>query len=472
MNKPEECQILITVPQILSTMLMSPVNAKRWTPRIKRIIYDEIHSIGNSEDGAIWEQLLLLSPCPIVALSATVGNPNELSQWLAATQSKINTKLTMVQHPYRYSDLRKFTYNPKETESYKDFKELGRLRKYGTVDTDPRIETVHPVAAVTNPANGLPDDFALEPRDCLALYRAMVAVQTEKYPVPATLDYKKAFGTEGNVIKKADVIVWEADLKSQLRKWMKDPRAPFMAVVRKLGGGRKLSEERKLIGINASQALTDPEIAKVTEAETKETSASTEVVAGGHGEDEYMDLDPIRTAYLRDKTLPLLQHLHQSNALPAILFSYDRLLCEFLGRHLVSQLKNAEAEWRKVDPKWKSTMKQWEAYMANKKKAGKFKAPKLTNQRGENGEKGEGFSKADLAREAAESEGNSLLESFNPEDPSIEFSFADFKKHTKADLETDLQHFPRWNMDPFFLEGLKRGIGIHHSGLNRRYRQA
>ncbi|TGZ81795.1 P-loop containing nucleoside triphosphate hydrolase protein [Ascodesmis nigricans] len=461
MNKPEECQILITVPQILSTMLLSPVNAKRWTPRLKRIIYDEIHSIGNSEDGAIWEQLLLLSPCPIVALSATVGNPGELSQWLAATQSKINTKLTMVQHPYRYSDLRKFTFNPDAAETYKSFKGLGRLRKFGAVDQDSRMATVHPVAAITNPNNGLPDDLSLEPRDCLTLYRAMVAVSTPEFPVPTDLDYKKAFGTTGMVIKKADVIVWEADLKSQLRKWMKDPRSPFMDVVRKVGGGRPLAEERRLVGLVHAEKLADPEIVKIIDPENKDTEKIET-----DGEEAYIDLDVSRTAYLREKTLPLLQSLHTANALPAILFSYDRLLCEYLCKHLVNQLKEAETKWRASDPKWKALMKQYEDYLIKKKKAGKYKAPKLTSQDGDK------LSKAELAREAAETEGSTLLESFDPEDPSAEFSFADFKKHPKSELDLDLQTSDRWHTDPIFIQGLRRGIGVHHSGLNRRYRQA
>jgi superfamily II RNA helicase len=48
---PTECQILITIPSVLSTMLMSPTNAKNWAPRVKRIVFDEVHSIGNAEDG-------------------------------------------------------------------------------------------------------------------------------------------------------------------------------------------------------------------------------------------------------------------------------------------------------------------------------------------------------------------------------------------------------------------------------------
>jgi hypothetical protein len=30
------------------------------------IILDEIHSIGQQEGGAVWEQILLMAPCPIM----------------------------------------------------------------------------------------------------------------------------------------------------------------------------------------------------------------------------------------------------------------------------------------------------------------------------------------------------------------------------------------------------------------------
>jgi ATP-dependent RNA helicase DDX60 len=81
-NNPQGCQILITVPEMAAIMLLSPPLAQTWTPRIKRIILDEIHSIGQQEGGAVWEQLLLLAPCPIIGLSATIGKAeifNEVS---------------------------------------------------------------------------------------------------------------------------------------------------------------------------------------------------------------------------------------------------------------------------------------------------------------------------------------------------------------------------------------------------------
>lgn len=36
---------------------------------------DEIHTIGDSIGGEIWERIILLIQCPFIALSATLGNP-------------------------------------------------------------------------------------------------------------------------------------------------------------------------------------------------------------------------------------------------------------------------------------------------------------------------------------------------------------------------------------------------------------
>ena len=63
-NNPAGCQILVTVPHILQFMLVSDENANAWSSKIRRIIFDEVHTIGRAEDGLVWEQLLLLSPCP------------------------------------------------------------------------------------------------------------------------------------------------------------------------------------------------------------------------------------------------------------------------------------------------------------------------------------------------------------------------------------------------------------------------
>ena len=114
-NNSTNCQILVIVPHTLQIMLMAPTNSKSkdsWSRRVKRIIFDEVHCIGQSVDGVIWEQLLLLAPCPIIALLATIGNPHEFKAWLEGAQKAKGVDLEMVVHSSRSSDLRKFIYFP------------------------------------------------------------------------------------------------------------------------------------------------------------------------------------------------------------------------------------------------------------------------------------------------------------------------------------------------------------------------
>jgi superfamily II RNA helicase len=48
--KPLECQVLVTVPQCLEILLLSPF-AEKWRKRIKYAIFDEIHLIGDQDSG-------------------------------------------------------------------------------------------------------------------------------------------------------------------------------------------------------------------------------------------------------------------------------------------------------------------------------------------------------------------------------------------------------------------------------------
>ena len=155
-NNPAGCQILITVPHILQIMLLAPTNAKgpnSWARRIKRIIFDEVHCSGQSEDGVIWEQLLLLAPCPIIALSATVGNPDEFKTWLEGTQKVKGFGLEMITHKSRYSDLRKFIYMPPQRYDFQGLKSVERLPFPGLDSGDTimgRFSFIHPIGGLVS----------------------------------------------------------------------------------------------------------------------------------------------------------------------------------------------------------------------------------------------------------------------------------------------------------------------------------
>jgi len=61
-----------------------------WLPQVGTIIIDEVHLLNDAERGPTLEVLLtllrqLLPKAQIIALSATIGNPRALADWLGAT---------------------------------------------------------------------------------------------------------------------------------------------------------------------------------------------------------------------------------------------------------------------------------------------------------------------------------------------------------------------------------------------------
>jgi hypothetical protein len=426
-NNSTGCQILVTVPHILQTMLLSPSNAKSWAPRVRRIIFDEIHSIGQAEDGVVWEQLLLLAPCPIIALSATIGNPDQFNDWLTDTQKALGSDLKMIQHSTRYSDLRKYMYYPPKT-----FRFSGLGKSYGVglgLDGLPGFDALHPASSLVDKSRGMPDDLALEPRDCLSLWKAMSKFQTEKYKLPESLNPAKALPP---CIRKADIFAWEKSLKKLLLQWLADRNSPIDNVIQEL---TPLSTHLPPENVPSSVSSTS----------------------------EGESIDPLD---LKATTLPLLYQLHKRRALPAILFNYDRSQCEEIASAVLSQLAEAEALW-KEGPQWKKLMEGYEKYQELKDKRSRKPAKPSKKTKGDDDE---GGSKVDRMREES-SDGASIYDFFDPEAPQADFSFANPKQLQKAELDEYIRAL-RWkNVSDELIDLLRRGIGVHHAGMNRKYRQ-
>ncbi|KAI4250190.1 MAG: hypothetical protein L6R40_000362 [Gallowayella cf. fulva] len=432
-NNPSGCQILVTVPHILQIMLLSPSNAKAWSRKVKCIIFDEIHSIGQAEDGVVWEQLLLLAPCPIIALSATVGNPEQFNSWLTSTQKSSGFDVTMITHQHRYSDLRKFLYEPPRRFAFNGLPEPS----FGTLGLDglEGLAFIHPVASLVNKSRGIPQDLSLEARDCLTLWKCMCRHQTADFPVDKGLDPARL----PQVIRKAHIIEWEKQLKALLKSWMLQESSPFEKVVEDLGKPMK--------GVKAPvQYMSRPE----------ESSVTTEAMT--------VDADD-----LYQTTLPLLCKLQERDALPAILFNYDRNRCVGICRTIMKQLKDAENAMKESSPAWKSKIRGYEQYLANKSKQNpkKMAAPKKKGKANDD----EGTSKADKMQDAASEEANPYA-NFNPDAPVEGFHFANIAK-AEADELAAIHKELKWRkLDPWLMESLTRGIGVHHAGMNRKYRQA
>ncbi|KAK5136723.1 hypothetical protein LTR08_002376 [Meristemomyces frigidus] len=434
-NNPTGCQVLVTVPHVLQIMLLAPSNANSWSSRVRRIIFDEVHSIGQAEDGVVWEQLLLMAPCPIIALSATVGNPSEFGQWLEDSQRAIGIKLITVQHPYRYSDLRKYFYVPPKQF---DFHGIPDKTAFGTLGLEGLrgFNHVHPVAALVDKSRGIPEDLGLEPRDCFELWKAMTLLQSEEYPVPAELDPKKALPA---VCRKIDILNWEKGLKVVLRKWIADDASPYEKLVTELEHDFRTEDREDL---QVTQAVGEGELSPVTINDQE---------------------DIVKT------TLPMLCRLHAQDALPAILFNFDRHMCEKICQAVVEQLQQSELVQRKTGPKWEKTLERWEDWKKVQAKNASKKA-KAPTKKGKGGDDEDQMSKLDQQRDAADSNA-SPWDSFNPDAPIDGYHFADHTRLQLSELDIYVRQLGKRNIQQWLIDAIQRGVGVHHAGMNRKYRQ-
>ena len=440
-NNASDCQILVTVPHILQIMLLAPTNAKSWSPRVKYIILDEIHSIGQAEDGVVWEQLLLLAPCPIIALSATVGNPEAFNSWLTATQKSSGFEMSMIIHRHRYSDLRKFVFTPPKWFAFGGLTDRPSFATLG-LDGLQGLTYIHPVASLINKSRGIPDDLSLEARDCLLLFRSMSQHQTKESPIDPSLDLSHKGSPE--IIRKADIIEWEASLKKLLKAWMANDQSPFDKVF------HDLSRSMEMIG------TTDEQSSKGTVPDELEK----ELVA-------------INPEDLYATTLPLLCKLHERGALPAIFFNYDRHKCEGICKAVAQQLKGAETRWKESSLAWKTKLSGFEKWKSEEAKiAGKRPAKKVPSKKGRgDGDDDDPSSKSDKIQDAA-SESSNPYAHFDPDTPVDGFHFAARHKVEASVLNMYYRQMKLRGLPSWLTDALQRGIGVHHAGMNRKYRQA
>ncbi|KAF8601954.1 P-loop containing nucleoside triphosphate hydrolase protein [Ceratobasidium sp. AG-I] len=413
-HDPLKAQILVTVPDILSIMLLSPSIANVWASRLKLIILDEIHSIGQLDGGQVWEHIILLSRCPILGLSATIGQPGEFSSWLGSVQKEHDAKYSMVEHTHRYSHLRKHVWQIQSPDSDEEsqFEGLGSPRP-----DSKKLRVLHPMSALLLGGRTIPPDLALEAQDCLSLYEMMlgcVAKGELERLAPAVY-----FNGEGmDFLKQADVIRYEEALKELVIAWSKAPDAEASN-----------SPYQRLL-----KALQD------------------DMLRGG-------EVDTLQESYPRKvettQFIYLLHRLDSDGDLPCLAFNLDRSGCEDYAKQLLRTLEAQEKAWRESDPLWVEKLKQWEAWKA-KSKDRRRDAEKASRQ------------KRDDTREDPSDSWQSL---FDPNEPSTEFSFASTGSgYSKEELRKDVGTLKWQKTPPYLVSALQRGIAVHHAGMPKGYR--
>ncbi|KAH7332993.1 hypothetical protein B0J17DRAFT_677146 [Rhizoctonia solani] len=413
-HDPLRTQILVTVPDIMSIMLLSPSLARIWVPHLKFIILDEIHSIGQLEGGQVWEHILLLSTCPILGLSATIGKPEAFSEWLGSVQKEHKKDYAMIEHKYRYSHLRKYVWEMPNAEYIKRFDGL----KSPAVD-DSHLRVLHPMSALLLGGRTMPPDLALESQDCLSLYSMMAKCASQKEL--EHLDPSVFFiGKENDFLTQIDVIRYEEALKAVVERWMDASNSNSI----------DSSYQKLLRELEADMSRSGP-INKLEDAHSPSVS-----IKG---------------------FIHLLHKLDSKGDLPCLAFSFDRSGCEKFAKALTNALIQGERNWRKSNRQWIKKLEQWEAWKANSK---------LRERDANRASRRKSY-------DPQEEQSTTWQSTFDPRDPSPEFSFANLKSgYSKEELSNDVAN-QKWQQNPwpkYLIEALRRGIAVHHAGMPKGYR--
>jgi len=111
-NDPLKCQLLVTVPTSFESMLSE--NRPEWQKKIKYIIIDEIQTINDSDLGYSIDKIIHMINCPILVLSATIGNLDPFYDWISAIQLKKGIRMHKIVHKERFCDLKKYLFVPND----------------------------------------------------------------------------------------------------------------------------------------------------------------------------------------------------------------------------------------------------------------------------------------------------------------------------------------------------------------------
>ncbi|XP_028350083.1 probable ATP-dependent RNA helicase DDX60 isoform X2 [Physeter macrocephalus] len=228
-------QVLITVPACFEILLLAP-HRQAWVKRIRYVIFDEVHCLGGEIGAEVWEHLLVMIRCPFLALSATISNPEHLTEWLRSIkQYWKQTDSTMGKN---IASSRNAGCRASSRQDYLLMKQSYKVRlvlyaeRYNDLEKhicsvnnhDISFDHFHPCAALTTDhieKFGFPSDLTLSPREMIQLYDAMFEFW-ESWPRAQELCPEEFVHFKNKiVIQKMDARKYEESLKAELTGWVK-----------------------------------------------------------------------------------------------------------------------------------------------------------------------------------------------------------------------------------------------------------
>lgn len=399
-TNPFNCQILVTIPVVLEALLLSPDHID-YCKTIKYIILDEIHCINSLSGGVYWERIIELSKAPIIALSATIENPEYLREKIA--QSGIVTHCIV--SPHRYSYLYHYEYIPEHAVDVTEITSLHINKEVcdtaAAAPVTPALRRMHPLAGVSV------DDLknkGLEncaPDNVLRIYTAISRLATaDKYA--AELKPEVFFKGRVGLIDYPAVRVYLAALM-------------------------KFLMERTDNAVSSSNTCLNP-VKSLTQKVLDDLSGNTAK----------------RETQQSDSLFAFAVTLNHHDLLPSIMFAFDRNDCNDAFTEMLESLKKFELAKKVSSTKEKHHSKQLKQ---EKRLIKKTESSRMNND-----------PQDDL---------------LTPEIESIDNQFS-FVKTGSSHPDIDILLRPLVYVDgvtDIMIEGLRRGIGIHHDGVHNKYRQ-
>ena len=321
---------------------------------------------------------LSLCRCPFLALSATIGNPQQVTEWLQsvkALQQEQDTKLgiagpsqrykvNLIQHAERYADLRYYSFKPAAAQQDDDGPRTSSTAAPASQGTQDVFNKIHPCSVLTAGQlqdSGFPSELSLEPCDCLELANAMHNVlQTMLLPgsnplhAPATRPVCDLTNTAGShtVVKQesasatvpdttaqaAQTSSAAASLTDQADQWKTAARAALhtLSADMHFPDGKPISRSAVRVW---EKALKQELVSWATVHGTAGLQATARVLAQLK---EGSAWDP-RTTFTNESYNPMqfyrmMRALNRQDMLPALTFSFERRKCERLAGQSLSSL--------------------------------------------------------------------------------------------------------------------------------------
>ena len=421
-ENPFNCQVLVTIPQIFQILLESP-ELSNWIKKIRYVVLDEIHMINEEEFGSSWERIIQLLDCPLLAMSATIENRLHFFSWIQKVQKSKGINCHLIQHFERYSDLKKYFYFPPKLGHSMEPEEIRSVSKALSTNAPDNIVNIHPLATITYDdirVKGITEDLIFLPEESLELYEA---IKTLDISVPVEHLNPDAFFVAGKLLSKMDARSYEKALKDFLIS----------------------SIRTKIISVQAFASLKERLCGKY------DNTAQALIAGCPHG-------NVGSESFLLQHFIQLAIDLKANGKLPGLFFYVDRReFCNQIAAHLIEFLNLSEQRKKasisdKLD---KLKISKAEKTLKALKKA--RDTAKVT--------KDSWIDDAIQNEEVLDS-----LSDVDEVDPDFSFTEPRYKLPRKEmdEIINDI----RWKMGPgqtILLEGLRRGIGVHHTGLPKKY---